>query len=37
LFKSIPFKKLASGMPSVPVNKVAGRKPFLKVEGGIAC
>jgi hypothetical protein len=37
LFKSIPFKKLASGIPS-PASEQSGRgrKPFLKVEGGIA-
>ena len=36
LFKSIPFKKLASGIPS-PASEQSGRgrKPFLKVEGGI--
>ena len=37
LFKSIPFKKLASGIAS-PASEQSGRgrKPFLKVEGGIA-
>lgn len=37
LFKSIPFQKLASGIRS-PASEQSGRgrKPFLKVEGGIA-
>lgn len=37
LHRSIPFKDLASKIPSPPHNKSGrGRKPFLKVEGGIA-
>lgn len=35
--RSIPFKELASKIPSPPQNRSGrGRKPFLKVEGGIA-
>ena len=36
LFKSIPFKQLASGIRS-PASEQSGRgrKPFLKIEGGI--
>ena len=34
---SIPFKDLASKIPSPPqIRSGRGRKPFLKVEGGIA-
>lgn len=37
LYRSIPFKELASKIPSPPQTKSGrGRKPFLKVEGGIA-
>ena len=37
LHRSIPFKELASKIPSPPsVKSGRGRKPFLKVEGGIA-
>ncbi len=36
LHRSIPFKELASKIPS-PLQNISGRgrKPFLKVEGGI--
>jgi transposase, IS5 family len=37
LHRSIPFNELASKIPSPPcINSGRGRKPFLKVEGGIA-
>ena len=37
LYRSIPFKELASKIPSPPqIKSGRGRKPFLKVEGGIA-
>ncbi|MBA3675702.1 MAG: transposase [Chitinophagaceae bacterium] len=37
LHSSIPFKELAAKIPSPPHNNSGlGRKPFLKVEGGIA-
>jgi len=37
LHRSIPFKELASKIPSPPQNRSGrGRKPFFKVEGGIA-
>jgi IS5 family transposase len=37
LHRSIPFKELAAKIPSPPqVKSGRGRKPFLKVEGGIA-
>jgi len=37
LYQSIPFSKLAANIPSPPsVQSGRGRKPFLKVEGGIA-
>lgn len=37
LHRSIPFKDLAAKIPSPPQSKSGrGRKPFLKVEGGIA-
>jgi len=37
LHRSIPFKELAPKIPSPPQNRSGrGRKPFLKVEGGIA-
>jgi transposase, IS5 family len=37
LHRSIPFKDLATKIPSPPQSKSGrGRKPFLKVEGGIA-
>jgi hypothetical protein len=37
LYNSIPFKDLASKIPSPPQSKSGrGRKPFLKVEGAIA-
>jgi IS5 family transposase len=37
LYRSIPFKDLASKIPSPPQEKSGrGRKAFLKVEGGIA-
>lgn len=37
LHRSIPFTDLATKIPSPPQNKSGrGRKPFLKVEGGIA-
>jgi IS5 family transposase len=37
LHRSIPFNELASRIPSPPcINSGRGRKPFLKVEGGIA-
>jgi transposase, IS5 family len=37
LYRNIPFKELASKIPSPPQTKSGrGRKPFLKVEGGIA-
>ena len=37
LHGSIPFKELASKIPSPLQNRSGrGRKPFLKVEGGIA-
>jgi len=37
LHRCIPFKELAARIPSPPHGKSGrGRKPFLKVEGGIA-
>ncbi len=37
LHRSIPFQDLAAKIPSPPQSKSGrGRKPFLKVEGGIA-
>ena len=37
LYRSIPFKDLAAKIPSPPqLTSGRGRKPFLKVEGGIA-
>jgi IS5 family transposase len=37
LHRSIPFKEIALKIPSPPyINSGRGRKPFLKVEGGLA-